>query len=194
MADWIVNSHELTAPSGYVSLDTTRGIVFVGAAEEPLQRGATASASAINYMLTFWDVSVDDAWPTHHILAYTNSDTTPDKRILHIEAQPLSGYQSLLRLSSLCDQEAKIEIRAVGGYDLAGQQQTKLNLTAYRGSGTGSPFGYRRIDVDTDVLYLLPTDTATLTGTVPNGALINSDGTYDPGSGRGPVHVHRQRI
>ena len=190
VANWIVDSNALVAPSGYVRMDTDMGIVFVGANEEPtLPRGEsmTSSSDPLDYMLTFWRNGISDAWPTHRIHAFERAGT-PNEQAMYIQAQPLVGDRAYVLVSALGDKQAQVRMRAVGGYDTVNQQMAYIDLWAYRAEGT-APFTHPRIDLS-GVVYPMPwTDASAPGGTIQNGCLINTNGTYDPGGGAG-VYIY----
>jgi len=186
VANWIVDSNALVAPGGYVRMDTDMGIVFVGANEEPtLPRGEsmTSSSDPLDYMVTFWRNGISDAWPTHRIHAFERAGT-PNEQAISVQAQPLTGDRAYVLVSALGDMQAQVRMRAVGGYDTVNQQMTYIDLWAYRSEGT-APFTHPRIDLS-GVVYPMPwTDASAPGGTIKNGCMINSNGTYEPGAGAG---------
>lgn len=190
VANWIVDSNALVAPGGYVRMDTDMGIVFVGANEEPtLPRGEsmTSSSNPLGYMLTFWRNGISDAWPTHRIHAFERAGT-PNEQAIYIQAQPLVGDRAYVLVSALGDMQAQVRMRAVGGYDTVNQQMAYIDLWAYREEGT-APFTHPRIDLR-GVVYPMPWTAASAPGgTIQNGCLINSNGTYEPGAGAG-VYIY----
>jgi hypothetical protein len=66
---------------------------------------------------------------------------------------------------------------------------TQVDLWAYREEGGGA-FTHRRIDMDTDLLYLKPFTAATIPGgTIQSGSILHGNGTYNPGAGAG-VYIY----
>lgn len=176
VAGWIVESQSFVSPSGYVRMDVNRGLMFIGVLDAG---SASATADVRNYMLTFWYDGINDAWPTHRILAYQNAGT-PNEQTLSIQAQPLAGNRAKARLSSLGLMQAQTNIRAVGGYDTPSQQITEINLWAYRNEGT--LFDYRRIDLNTDAFLLARrTSSTAFGGSLSEGMFMYTDGAWDPG-------------
>jgi hypothetical protein len=180
VADWIVDSDRLRSPGGILNLSTTAGIQFVGIE-------TTALLQDTGRMLTFWTAE-DDAWPTHRISAYL-SDEAVDNHRLVIQAQPLSDFRASVYLSALSQQQSHVRVRAVGGYGTPSQQSTELDLWGYREEGGGT-FTHRRIDLNTDITRLYAyTGAAIPGGTIQNGSILHSDGTYNPGAGAG-VYIY----
>jgi hypothetical protein len=180
VADWIVDSDRLRSPGGILNLSTTAGIQFIGIE-------TTALLQDTGRMLTFWTAE-NDAWPTHRISAYL-SDEAVDNHRLVIQAQPLSGFRASVYLSALSRQQGHVRVRAVGGYDTPSQQSTELDLWGYREEGGGT-FTHRRIDLNTDITRLYAYTAATIPGgTIQNGSILHSDGTYNPGAGAG-VYIY----
>lgn len=162
-----------------ITIDTENGIKFLNLNTEEL-------LSDEGRMITFW-ASPSDSRPTHRISAYL-SDEAIDSHRLVIQAQPLPGFRGSVYLGATSDKEAKTRIRAIGGYGTVDQQQSYIDLWAYREEGTGA-FTHPRIDLS-GVVYPMPWTSASVPGgTIQNGCLINTDGTYDPGGGAG-VYIH----
>ena len=176
VANWIVDSERLRSPGGTLNLSTTEGVQFIGMSTEELlaDRGR---------MLTFWS-SATDPRPTHRISAYLN-DETPDNHRLVVQAQPLDAFRGSLYAGVISTQQAQTRLRSIGGYDTVNQQQAYIDLWAYREEGSGV-FTHSRIDISADIIYPVPYTAATIPGgTIQNGGLINSNGTYEPGAGAG---------
>lgn len=196
VAGWTVNSTEFVDPSRLVRLDINRGIVFIGMLEESIataQRDAASKQDVRQNMITFWETDTNQAWPTHRMLAYVNSDTTPADHILSIQAQPLYGSRATARLSAIGDKQAHVEIRAVGGYETANQNYTKIDLWSYRTEGTG--FNYGRIDLSADAVYIPQrTSSTAFTGSLPEGVIMHTDGTYDPGGAGEGIYVYMNAV
>lgn len=176
VADWIVDSDRLRSPGGILNLSTTEGVQFIGIE-------TTALTQDTGRMLTFWAAD-GDAWPTHRISAYL-SDEAVDSHRLVIQAQPLPDFRGSVYLGTTSYKEAKTRVRAIGGYDTVNQQQAYIDLWAYR-EELGGAFTHSRIDISADIIYPMPYTAATIPGgTIQNGGLINSNGTYEPGAGAG---------
>ena len=176
VASWIVDSERLRSPGGTLNLSTTEGVQFIGTSTEELlaDRGR---------MLTFWS-SATDPRPTHHISAHLN-DETPDNHRLVVQVQPLDAFRGSLYAGVISTQQAQTRLRSIGGYDTVNQQQAYIDLWAYREEG-GGVFTHSRIDISADIIYPVPYTAATIPGgTIQNGGLINSNGTYEPGAGAG---------
>jgi len=176
VASWIVDSERLRSPGGTLNLSTTEGVQFIGTSTEELlaDRGR---------MLTFWS-SATDPRPTHHISAHLN-DETPDNHRLVVQVQPLDAFRGSLYAGVISTQQAQTRLRSIGGYDTVNQQQAYIDLWAYREEG-GGVFTHSRIDISADIIYPMPYTAATIPGgTIQNGGLINSNGTYEPGAGAG---------
>jgi len=176
VADWIVDSDRLRSPGGILNLSTTEGVQFIGIE-------TTALTQDTGRMLTFWAAD-GDAWPTHRISAYL-SDEAVDSHRLVIQAQPLPDFRGSVYLGTTSYKEAKTRVRAIGGYDTVNQQQAYIDLWAYREEGGGA-FTHSRIDLSADIIYPMPYTAATIPGgTIQNGGMLNSNGTYEPGAGAG---------
>ena len=176
VASWIVDSDRLRSPGGILNLSTTEGVQFIGIE-------TTALTQDTGRMLTFWAAD-GDAWPTHRISAYL-SDEAVDSHRLVIQAQPLPDFRGSVYLGTTSYKEAKTRVRAIGGYDTVNQQQAYIDLWAYREEGGGA-FTHSRIDLSADIIYPMPYTAATIPGgTIQNGGMLNSNGTYEPGAGAG---------
>jgi len=176
VANWIVDSERLRSPGGTINLSTTEGVQFIGTSTEELlaDRGR---------MLTFWS-SASDPRPTHRISAYLN-DETPDNHRLVVQAQPLDAFRGSLYAGVISTQQAQTRLRSIGGYNTVNQQQAYIDIWAYREEGGGA-FTHSRIDLSADIIYPMPYTAATIPGgTIQNGGLLNSNGTYEPGAGAG---------
>ena len=176
VANWIVDSERLRSPGGILNLSTTEGVQFIGMSTEELlaDRGR---------MLTFWS-SASDPRPTHRISAFLN-DETPDNHRLVVQAQPLDAFRGSLYAGVISTQQAQTRLRSIGGYNTVNQQQAYIDLWAYREEGGGA-FTHSRIDISADIIYPMPYTAATIPGgTIQNGGLLNSNGTYEPGAGAG---------
>ena len=177
VAGWIVDSERLRSPGGILNLSTVDGVQFIGFE-------TTALTQDVGRMVTFW-ANEGDAWPTHRISAYVNDSETPDNHRLVIQAQPLPDFRGSVYLGATSYKEAKTRVRAIGGYDTVNQQQAYIDLWAYR-EELGGAFTHSRIDLSADIVYPMPYTAATIPGgTIPNGGLLNSNGTYEPGAGAG---------
>jgi hypothetical protein len=180
VANWIVDSEQLRSPDGILNLSTTGGVQFIGIE-------TTALLQDTGRMLTFW-ATEDDAWPTHRISAYLSDEATDNHRLV-IQAQPLPEYRASVYLSALSRQQGHVRVRAVGGYDTVNQQSTELDLWGLR-EELGGTFTHRRIDLNTDITRLYAYTAATIPGgTIQDGSILHSDGTYDPGAGAG-VYIY----
>ena len=177
VANWIVDSERLRSPGGILNLSTVEGVQFIGFE-------TTALTQDVGRMVTFW-AAEGDAWPTHRISAYVNDSETPDNHRLVIQAQPLPDFRGSVYLGATSYKEAKTRVRAIGGYDTVNQQQAYIDLWAYR-EELGGAFTHSRIDLSADIVYPMPYTAATIPGgTIQNGGLLNSNGTYEPGAGAG---------
>lgn len=94
------------------------------------------------------------------------------------------GGRAYTYLRAIGTSEAWARLRAIGGWDLAGQQDASVNVYAYR---NGADF--TRINLGADVTQLDQWSGAAEpdpgTGSIANGMIIYTDGTWDPGSGEG---------
>lgn len=172
VANWIVNSDRLTSPTGYIELDTLRGVEFYNPIDSTDERPE-------NRMVSFWNAA-GDPWASHRIDATVDTTQTPDEHSLLVQAQPVPGYRARIMLSALGNQQANARLRAVGGYDTANQQEARIDLWAYRAEG--SAFNYTRADLAVNAVAISPYTSATaFTGTLPDGLLMYTDGTWNPG-------------
>ncbi len=171
-----------------ITIDTVNGIRFFNPAEEPLLDGLSGGTSLEeNYMITVW-LNSSGTVPIHRISAW-RSDSTPRENTMFLQSEPLAGERARIIHSALSDYQANCRFRAVGGYNTANQQTTQIDLWAYREEGAGA-FTHRRIDFDTDLLYLKAYTTATIPGgTIQNGSILHSNSTYNPGAGAG-VYIY----
>lgn len=184
---WGVESTRLTAPNAYVTLDSTQGVLLDvqdrtgdGGGEDIGDPEGTYRA------VTF----VDGPSVVHRFYAtkrIVDEEEGTESNAIILQAQPVGlGTRAEAWFGATSDIEARTVVRALGGYGESGQQNTNIQLWAYRGDGSGDPFGYRRIEFNTDAVQLAPyTGAAEPGGAKPDGLLLYSDGTWDPGLGEG---------
>lgn len=186
VAEWIVDSDALVSPSGYIELNTNTGIRFISPPIDIPTEGVDGTYE--DRMISSWNAA-DDALPTHRISAIKSS-SSPVEHTMLIQAQPASGDRARLLFSALgVGAQGNCRFRAVGDYDGPNQQATVIDMWAYREEGGGA-FTHRRIDLDTDITRLFAYTGATIPGgTIQNGSLFHSNGTYEPGAGAG-VYIY----
>ena len=184
---WGVESARLTAPGAYVTLDSQQGIMLDvqdNTEDAPLED--ISDPASVFRAVTF----VDGASVVHRLYAtkrIVDAEAGTESNALILQAQPVNlGTRAEAWFGATSGIEARTVLRALGGYNTAGQQNTTITLWAYRGDGSGAPFGYRRIDLDADAVQIAPyTGAAEPGGAKPDGLLLYSDGTWDPGLGEG---------
>jgi len=186
VANWIVDSKSLVSPSGNIELDTVDGIRFIN----PPDGGAGEAWGSNDYedrMISVWQ-NASDNLPIHRISAWRYA-TTPVLHTLFVQAQPPTGERARTLISALGDSQAQVVIRAVGGYDTANEQTPTITLTGYNAEGTG-PYTHSRIELDAELTYFKARTLSTAPGgTIQNGHLLHSNGTYEPGAGAG-VYIY----
>jgi hypothetical protein len=181
VANWIVDSEGLVSPSGYIQLDTIDGLRFISPVDEPATEGMGGEVYE-DHMISVW-LNETDAQPTHRISAWQSSSSPPE-HTLFLQAEPPAGQRARILHSALGTAQADLRFRAVGAYNTPNQQVTQVDLWAYREEGGGA-FTHRRIDMDTDLLYLKPYTAATAPGgTIQDGCMLHTE-EYDPGGGDG---------
>jgi len=193
IAGWDIQAEALISPSGNIRLDTEYGIVFrildvtEGGIEEELEGVENTSVfRAISF------IENDISAPIHRIYGMRRTVATgieADSIVVQSRTEETDNRGEAW-FSSISAKEARTVISAVGAYGITGKQQTtRLQLWADRGDGTGNPFAYRRIDAETDVLYLTPyTEAAEPAGNKPAGLMLYTTaagGAWDPGLGAG---------
>lgn len=146
----------------------------------------TVPSTAPSYHIR-WKNSSDEV--LHRIEAYSDQTASgADREVLIINGAGAAvtdkyGYTLLQTIST---QEAFVRVRAVGGYDLAGQQTASLLLQAYRANGN---WDHSRAYLDADTVRVRVWSGASApdpgTDSLPDGLLIYTDGTWNPGSGEG---------
>lgn len=179
-------------PSGdTITINTEDGIQFFNPQAPPALLESLGGGGGTFYkdnMISVW-VNSGDARPVHRISAWNNAAGTPPEHTLFLQAEPPTSERARILHSAISDYQANVRLRAVGGYDTANQQVTEIDLWAYREEG-GGVFTHRRIDFGTDILYPKPYTAATIPGgTIQNGGILHTDGTYDPGAGAG-VYIY----
>lgn len=185
VANWTVDSEALVSPTGYIRLDTVEGIVLKivdetvgGGSLEDIETTLVGTEQRFR-AISFVEDGVE--LPIQRIYASRYTDSAVTINGLIVQGQVLDiASRGFALFGSISDMEAWTQIRAVGGYNLAAQQETRIDLYAYRGEST--VFDYRRIDLLTDALLLQQYTSATaFGGTVADGTFLHTDGTYDPG-------------
>lgn len=178
---WAIRTAMLASPGDAIRLDTTEGLQFFSPeSEDPEVTGEEYGESR---MVSFWTSLTDDH--SSHRISAINDGGSPEEHTLLLQAQPLTGKRARAMLSALGDYQASARVRAVGGYDTANQQMAYIDLWAYRAEGT-APFTHTRIDLSAEIIYPMPYTAAAIPGgTIQNGGLLHSNGTYEPGAGAG---------
>ena len=168
-----------------ITIDTEGGIRFFNPPE-----GTTEGAGETRYedhMISVWE-STGDTLPVHRISAW-KYEGSPALHTLFLQAQPPAGERARTIISALGDSQAQLVLRAVGGYNTANQQAPTITLTGYNAEGAGV-YTHSRIELDADLTYLKARTTATAPGgTIQNGHIMHTNGTYDPGGGAG-VYIY----
>lgn len=89
-------------------------------------------------------------------------------------------------LQTIAQREAWTRLRAVGGYGDAGQQDASLHLYAFRKNGL---WDHSRAYLEADTVQVKQWAESAApdpgTDSLPDGLLVYTDGTWDPGSGEG---------
>ena len=167
---------------------------LAGRDQQGLQLSVTDFGSAEN------DTAAGTGLPTFHI-RWRNADglalhrmeawsdhtaTGHDREVLRITSEPEVDKYMYSTYQVLSQQEAWMQLRAIGGWDLAGQQDASIHLYAYRGDGN---WDHTRAYIETDTTriktYTGGAEPDPGTDSLPDGLLIYTDGTWNPGSGEG---------
>jgi hypothetical protein len=193
IAGWDIQAEALISPSGNIRLDTEYGIVFrildvtEGGIEEELEGVENTSVfRAISF------IENDISAPIHRIYGMRRTVATgieADSIVVQSRTEETDNRGEAW-FNSISAKEARTVISAIGAFGITGKQQTtRLQLWADRGDGTGDPFAYRRIDAETDALYLTPyTEAGEPAGNKPTGLLLYTTaagGAWNPGLGAG---------
>ena len=125
----------------------------------------------------------DDAL-LHVIEAWSDQTGGGDQReVLRINSRPEVDKFGYSVHQVVSQQEAWLRLRAIGGYDSAGQQDASVHVFANRGDGD---WNYSRIDLDANIVKIVPyTSATTPSGGMTDGLLVYTDGTWNPGLGEG---------
>ena len=194
VAEWEVNADALVAPDGNTRLDTVEGLVFRVIDDTDggnMENIEGVQSNTLRYFRAMSFVEDGRTLPLHRLYATRRTVSTGvEANALILQAQVTeNNAQGEAWFGAVSDRQARTVLRSIGGVDLSGQQVTEIDLWAYRGDGTGNPFGYRRIDLLTDVVYLPPyTGASEPAGSKPQALLMYttaSGGAYDPGQGAG---------
>lgn len=180
IAGWTITADQLTAPTGYVALHGTDGVVITAIDYGGSSSSDTGAASGVDKMITYRDTGGNIL---HRIEAYSDTSGGQPREVLTMTTDPIAG-RAYLSLRAVATGEAHARLRAVGGWDLAGQQDASVNVYAYRQEGT---WNYSRIDLTANIVKFEPyTSATTPTGGLVDGLVMYTDGTYDPaGLGEG---------
>lgn len=182
IAGWVINPTSLTSPGGYVALNKDDGVVFTAYDYGGDEWGDTAAEVFPYRMISFEDASAN---VLHRLEAASDTVAAGSvpRETLKMYMSPVTDSRGYLGLSVFAQKEAHARLRAIGGYDLAGQQDASVNVYAYRQEGT---WNYSRIDLTANVVKVEPYTSATaIAGGLVDGLLMYTDGTYDPGLGEG---------
>lgn len=124
----------------------------------------------------------------HRIDAYSDETSTgePRETLIVNAGGGVVDKRGYTLLQTVAQREAHTRLRAVGGYGDAGQQDASLHLYAWRKDGL---WDHSRTYLDTDTVQVKPWAESAApdpgTDSLPDGLLVYTDGTWDPGSGEG---------
>lgn len=124
----------------------------------------------------------------HRIDAYSDETGTgaPRETLIFSGSGGVVDKYGYTLLQTVAQREAWTRLRAVGGYGDAGQQDASLHLYAFRKNGL---WDHSRAYLDTDTVQVKQWAKSAApdpgTDSLPDGLLVYTDGTWDPGSGAG---------
>lgn len=183
IAGWIITDQQLVSPAGYVTLDKGQGVVFTAYDYGASLAGDSGSDFLPNRMISYVN---DGGDVLHRMEAWSDTIDAEHRETIKLTGTALGtgAGRSYMSLRTIAEGEARTSLRAIGGWDLPAQEDTRLDLWAYRDEHTGT-FDYRRIDLETDAMLISQTDIASYAGAIAAGTIIHTDGTFDPGVGAG---------
>lgn len=124
----------------------------------------------------------------HRIDAYSDETGTgaPRETLIFSGSGGVVDKYGYTLLQTVAQREAHTRLRAVGGYNTAGQQDASLHLYAFRKNGL---WDHSRSYLDTDTVQVKQWAKSAApdpgTDSLPDGLLVYTDGTWNPGSGEG---------
>lgn len=124
----------------------------------------------------------------HRIDAYSDETGTgaPRETLIFSGSGGVVDKYGYTLLQTVAQREAWTRLRAVGGYGDAGQQDASLHLYAFRKNGL---WDHSRAYLDTDTVQVKQWAKSAApdpgTDSLPDGLLVYTDGTWNPGSGEG---------